>query len=43
MIINIVSNKGFFSIAQLLCKAGAATGDYHGQMNSTNFETWINE
>jgi transposase len=24
-------------------KAGKATGDYYGQMNSDNFEKWVNE
>jgi hypothetical protein len=27
----------------LVYKAGAATGDYHGQMNGTNFEKWVHE
>jgi hypothetical protein len=25
----------------LMYKAGTTTGDYHGQMNSGNFEKWI--
>jgi transposase len=28
---------------ELVYKAGKATGDYHGQMNSDNFEKWVNE
>jgi hypothetical protein len=24
-------------------KAGKAMGDYHGQINSDNFEKWVNE
>jgi hypothetical protein len=32
-----------FLDAQLIHKAGNATGDYHGQMNVTNFEKWVVE
>jgi hypothetical protein len=33
--------NGFVPNAQLVYKAGCATGDYHGQMNSANFEKWV--
>jgi hypothetical protein len=29
--------------AELIYKAGSASGDYHGQMNSINFEKWVTE
>jgi hypothetical protein len=35
--------NGFLQNAMLVYKAGAATGDYHGQMNGTNFEKWVHE
>jgi hypothetical protein len=34
---------GFVEGCELVYKAGKATGDYHGQMNSDNFEKWVNE
>jgi hypothetical protein len=33
--------NGFVPNAQLVYKAGSATGNYHGQMNSANFENWV--
>jgi len=30
----------FFLHAHLIYKAGLEAGDYHGQMNATNFENW---
>jgi len=30
----------FFLHAHLIYKAGLEAGDYHGQMNATNFERW---
>ena len=30
----------FFLRAHLIYKARSKTGDYHGQMNATNFEKW---
>jgi len=30
----------FFLRAHLIYKAGLEAGDYHGQMNATNFEKW---
>jgi transposase len=35
--------NGFLPNSQLVYKAGSATGDYHGQMNSANFEKWAFE
>jgi hypothetical protein len=29
--------------AQLVFRPGSSTGDYHGQMNSANFEKWVVE
>jgi hypothetical protein len=37
------SENDFLHSAMLVYKAGAATGDYHGQMNGTNFEKWVHE
>jgi hypothetical protein len=37
------SENGFLHNAMLVYKAAAATGDYHGQMNGTNFEKWVHE
>ena len=30
----------FYLHAHLIYKAGLEAGDYHGQMNATNFEKW---
>jgi hypothetical protein len=35
------SRAGFLQGEGLIYKAGSASGDYHGQMNSTNFEKWV--
>jgi hypothetical protein len=37
------SENGFLDNAMLVYKAGAAGGDYHRQMNRTNFEKWFHE
>ncbi|KDR11513.1 hypothetical protein L798_14581 [Zootermopsis nevadensis] len=37
------SRAGFLQGAGLIYKSGSTTGDYHGQMNSKNFEKWIRE
>ena len=37
------SKDGFVPNADLVFKAGCATGDYHGQMNNENFEKWVRE
>ncbi|KDR15088.1 hypothetical protein L798_11092 [Zootermopsis nevadensis] len=37
------SHAGFLQGVKLIYKADSASGDYHGQMNSTNFETWVRE
>jgi hypothetical protein len=34
--------NGFVPNAQLVCKVGTAT-DYHGKINSENFEKWVVE
>lgn len=41
MILHAGSEKGFVSGASLIFKAGTNTGDYHGEMNSENFENWL--
>ncbi|CAH2097973.1 unnamed protein product [Euphydryas editha] len=41
ILVHAGSRHGFLDGAKLLFKAGTATGDYHGQMNSTNFEKWV--
>jgi hypothetical protein len=28
---------------ELVYKAGTATGDYHGQMNSSKFQKWVRD
>ncbi|KAJ4431632.1 hypothetical protein ANN_20231 [Periplaneta americana] len=33
--------SGFLASAELIYKAGSTTGDYHGQMNSGNFQKWV--
>jgi hypothetical protein len=35
--------NGFVPNSHLVYRAGSATGDYHGQMNSANFEKWVVE
>src|SRR5258705_10476650 len=37
------SSTGFVPNAKLVFKAGCSSGDYHGQMNSTNFGKWLEE
>lgn len=39
----IGSVDGFLPDSTLIFKAGQTTGDYHGQMNSENFEKWMVE
>jgi hypothetical protein len=43
IVIHIGLKNGFIEGAELIFKAGTASGDYHGQMNSVNFEKWLNE
>lgn len=43
IIVHIGSKNGFLEGGLLLYKAGTTTGDYHGEMNSINFEKWISE
>ncbi|KAJ4426456.1 hypothetical protein ANN_27270 [Periplaneta americana] len=42
IVIHAGSESGFVENSLLIFQAGRATGDYHGQMNSTNFERWVN-
>jgi hypothetical protein len=41
IIVHIASEKGFLAGELLIYKAGADTGDYHGQINAENFEKWM--
>lgn len=40
ILVHAGSRGGFLNGAKLLFKAGTTSGDYHGQMNSVNFEKW---
>jgi hypothetical protein len=42
-VVHIGSKNGFLEGVELIFKAGNASGDYHGQKNSVNFEKWLNE
>jgi hypothetical protein len=33
--------SGFLPNVKLIYRAGNAMGDYHGQLNATNFAKWI--
>ncbi|KAJ4440379.1 hypothetical protein ANN_08520 [Periplaneta americana] len=41
LIIHARGASGFLAGAELIYKAGSTTGDYHGQMNSVNFQKWV--
>lgn len=41
IVVSIGSEVGFVPESTLIFKAGASSGDYHGQMNGENFEKWI--
>lgn len=43
IIVDIGSEDGFLEGGRLVYRANTANGDYHGQMNSNNFEKWIRE
>ena len=43
IIVTAGSRTGFLKDAALIYKAGSTVGDYHGQMNGTNFEKWVRE
>lgn len=43
IIVNAGSEKGFVPGASLVFKAHSSTGDYHDEMNSTNFQKWLAE
>lgn len=43
ILVHAGSRNGFVPNALLIFKAGKVTGDYHGQMNSQNFDKWIAE
>jgi hypothetical protein len=42
-VVHIGSKNGFLEGAELIFKVRTANADYHGQMNSVNFEKWLNE
>ncbi|XP_050293624.1 uncharacterized protein LOC126734134 [Anthonomus grandis grandis] len=43
IVVHAGSNNGFLENASLVFKAGQTSGDYHGQMNQTNFTQWLTE
>lgn len=43
ILVHAGGKNGFVPNALLIFKAGKASGDYHGQMNSENFEKWLLE
>lgn len=43
IVVHIGSADGFLAGCELVYKAGSTVGDYHGQMNATNFEKWVRE
>lgn len=43
ILVHAGSRGGFLNGAKLLFKAGTTSGDYHGQMNSVNFEKWATD
>ncbi|KAJ4437060.1 hypothetical protein ANN_17195 [Periplaneta americana] len=43
IVVHLGGINGFVEGCELIYKAGTATGDYHGQMNSNNFEKWVVE
>ncbi|KAJ4447175.1 hypothetical protein ANN_09176 [Periplaneta americana] len=43
IVVHLGGINGFVEGCELVYKAGTATGDYHGQMNSNNFEKWVIE
>lgn len=43
IVAHIGGRGGFINGCELIFRAGTATGDYHGQMNSDNFEKWLIE
>ncbi|CAH2089450.1 unnamed protein product [Euphydryas editha] len=43
ILVHAGSRAGFLNSGNLLFKASTATGDYHRQMNQTNFEKWTTE
>lgn len=43
IVVHIGSDDGFVPGAGLIFKSGTTSGDYHGQMNGTNFEKWVTQ
>jgi hypothetical protein len=41
ILVNAGSENGHLPDAQLLYKVGSASGDYHGQTKSENFQKWL--
>lgn len=41
IVVHVGSVTGFVPNADVIFKAGCATGDYHGQMNEENFKHWM--
>ncbi|XP_076545701.1 uncharacterized protein LOC143305550 [Osmia lignaria lignaria] len=43
IIVHAGGKDGFIKGTELIFKPRTTTGDYHGEMNASNFEKWINE
>jgi hypothetical protein len=43
IVVHLGGSGGFVEGCELVYKASKATGDYHGQTHSDNFEKWMNE
>jgi hypothetical protein len=43
LVVHLGGSGCFVEGCELVYKAGKATVDYHWQMNSDNFENWVNE
>jgi hypothetical protein len=43
IVVHLGGSGGFVKGCDLVHKAGKATGGYHGQMNSDNFEKWVSD
>jgi hypothetical protein len=41
-VVHTSPSNGFLEGAELVFRAGTASGDYHGQMNADNIEKWLN-
>lgn len=42
IIVHAGTNKGFINNGLLIFKSGRKTGDYHDEINSSNYKKWLN-